>query len=100
MIVIGEEILTKFATRYSDARKGLRSWLTICRQESWNDHLHVASVFPDVDFVGDCTVFNVRHNRYRLIAKIDFTIKLIQVRGVLTHAEYDRGHWKHECNCR
>jgi mRNA interferase HigB len=40
-------------------------------------------------------VFNIRGNRYRLIAWIK-SQKLF-IRHVLTHAEYDKGAWKNEC---
>ena len=41
----------------------------------------------------------LRHNRYRLIAKIHFAEGILEVVSVLTHAEYDRGGWKDGCGC-
>jgi mRNA interferase HigB len=40
------------------------------------------------------TVFNVGGNKYRLIARIRYDYRLVNVRLVLTHAEYDRNTWK------
>lgn len=40
------------------------------------------------------TVFNVCGNHYRLIARIRYDYGLVNVRCVLTHAEYDAGRWK------
>lgn len=50
--------------------------------------------FPHADVVGPYTVFNIAGNRFRLIAKIDYRAKLILIRGILTHKEYDKGLWK------
>ena len=40
------------------------------------------------------TVFNISGNEYRLIARIRYDCRLVNVRIVLTHAEYDKGKWK------
>ncbi len=40
------------------------------------------------------TVFNIGGNKYRLVARIRYEYRLVNVRVVLTHAEYDRGLWK------
>jgi hypothetical protein len=37
------------------------------------------------DRVGDCVVFDIRHNRYRLIAKIYYGLSLVNG-GVAAHA--------------
>ena len=57
------------------------------------------ATFPHADGVesdgGDTlTVFNIGGNKYRLIARIRYDYQLVNVRFVLTHAEYDQGDWK------
>lgn len=39
------------------------------------------------------TVFNIGDNKYRLIARIRYDYRLVNVRVVLTHAEYDKNTW-------
>jgi mRNA-degrading endonuclease HigB of HigAB toxin-antitoxin module len=54
-----------------------------------------------VDRVGECYVFNVCHNKYRLIARITFAYQendgTVFVKHVLTHKAYDRDSWKKDC---
>jgi len=77
--------------------KSLSSWLRICEAATWHDLTDVRLQLRTADAVGLCTVFNIRHNRYRLIARIYYITGIVQVIAVLTHAEYTRGGWKHAC---
>ena len=53
--------------------------------------LDVRKTFRTVDYVGnDRYVFNIKGNRYRLVAMIFFDIRTLYVRFVGTHAEYDK----------
>jgi mRNA interferase HigB len=49
------------------------------------------------DPVGECTVFNVHGNHYRLIAHIKYEHRTIYILGIYTHKEYDKGGWKDGC---
>jgi mRNA interferase HigB len=54
--------------------------------------------FPDADDVGGFVVFNIRHNRYRLIAAVHYakliesqlTLGHVYIGSFMTHKEYDR----------
>ena len=39
-------------------------------------------------------MFNIRHNKYRLIVKVDYRANLLMVKAFLTHKQYERGEWK------
>jgi mRNA interferase HigB len=39
-------------------------------------------------------VFNIAHNRYRLITAVHFNREKVFVLRFLTHKEYDRDQWK------
>jgi mRNA interferase HigB len=41
-------------------------------------------------------VFNIEHNRHRLIAAIHFNTQTVYVLRIMTHQEYSRNRWKEE----
>ena len=49
--------------------------------------------YRSADLVGRLLIFNLLHNRYRLIVRENFRGQALFVKAVLTHAEYDRKEW-------
>ena len=65
----------------------------------WRNLHDVRRTYPHADAVrvpgsGTLTVFNVCGNKYRLVTRVRYGYRLVNVRCVLTHDEYDRGVWK------
>ena len=54
-------------------------------------------IYPHADLVGSCVVFNVGGNKWRLVSKIAFNRHVLHIRFILTHKDYDKGGWKHDC---
>jgi len=52
------------------------------------------ATFRGVDKVGTHYVFNIGGNKYRVVAGIAFSVQMLWVKAVLTHARYDEGDWK------
>src|SRR5688500_14583550 len=97
MHVIARPRLRAFASEYPDAAAWLDGWWAVARRATWRHLADVRRSYNATDVFGHCTIFDVRGNKYRLIAHIDYSAQLVFVRAVLTHAEYDRGGWKHDC---
>lgn len=97
MHVISRKRLKEFWGSYLDAQTALAEWFRVTSKATWHSLAEVRRVYPHADPVGDCTVFNIRGNRYRLVTKIYYEHQTVLVRKVLTHAEYDEGKWKDDC---
>ncbi len=69
-------------------------WYDLVRNNCFADISALRRVFPSADLVGDLVVFNVRGNRYRLVARVVYQKGRVYIRRGLTHVEYDRGDWK------
>lgn len=98
MHVISRKRLREFWVRHPDAQGALAGWFRVTGRAEWRNPAELRRVYPHADSVGDCTVFNVRGNNYRLVTKIYYGHQTVLVRAVLTHEEYDEGKWKNDCN--
>lgn len=94
MNVISRKALRLFAAKHPESAVALSHWYRVSRRAIWSNLVEVRSDFPHADSAQGYTVFNIAGNRYRLITRIDDRHKLVLVRYVLTHREYDKGSWK------
>jgi len=70
------------------------SWFKTATAARWGCIQDVRQSYPDADQVGQVLVFNIRGNRYRLIATVFYPARTIYLKALLTHREYDREEWK------
>jgi mRNA interferase HigB len=64
----------------------------------WRSFQELRASFPDADNVDGFVVFNIRHNRYRLIVAVHYakvidkrlTLGHVYIGSLMTHKEYDR----------
>lgn len=84
MHIISYKCLREFGQQHADCREELDSWFRVARQADWSNLIDVQSVFPKAESVGSFTVFNIKGNRYRLIASIDYEKQLIFIKYVLS----------------
>jgi mRNA interferase HigB len=92
--IISFKRIREFSSVHPDAEAALRAWYTVAKNSKWQSLAEVRSVYPSADLVGRHTVFNIRGNNYRLIARIIYRSQTIFLVAILTHAEYDLGKWK------
>lgn len=91
--------LREFWARHPDAEAPLRAWHRTALGAERRSLGDARAAYPHADGVqthkGETlTVFNIGGNKYRLIARIRYDYRLVNVRAVLTHAEHDKGKWK------
>ena len=93
MRIITKKRLEDFAKQYPDAKSALKFWYDIVTANNFYSAQEVIQVFKTADYVGnERLVFNLAHNKYRLIAKFKFHTKAqrVYIRFVGTHSEYDK----------
>lgn len=105
MHIVTLKHLDRAATRYRDAAGEIAAWYKIVKSARWTSFVDVQRTFPDSDSVNDYVVFNIRHNRYRLITVIHYarersgrpTMGHVYIRSFLTHKQYDNpANWDKE----
>ena len=92
--LISNKALREFAAVHAEASQALQDFRRKVEKGSFGNFAQLRAVFPAVDKVGERFVFNIGGNKYRLVAGIDFERRMLWVKAVLTHAEYDKGAWK------
>lgn len=89
--IITRKTLLAYCKKYPAAATALQQWyyeLVMSNFKTFNELKHVygnASLVSD-----DRVVFNIMGNKYRLVVRIIFDFKTIQVKWFGTHAEYDK----------
>jgi mRNA interferase HigB len=99
MHVITRKKLRDFCIKYPDAEEPLEAWYRLTKKAKWKNLAETRKDFPHADLVGECTVFNIGGNKYRLITAIHYNRQRVFIIHVLTHKEYDKGKWKDDCGC-
>jgi mRNA interferase HigB len=87
---------------YPDAANEIKAWTAIVEAVRWRNFDEVRRTFKDADSVEGHIIFNIRHNRYRLVTVTHYaktteerqTEGHVYIRSFLTHKEYDnRSNW-------
>jgi mRNA interferase HigB len=89
MKVLGLGVLEGAQRKHSDWRIALSAWLKVIESTRCSSFVELRQVRPDADFVGGYVVFNIAHNKARLISVVNYALSSVVVTEVLTHREYD-----------
>jgi mRNA interferase HigB len=91
MRVIAHRTLVEFYSNRPDSKTAIENWYTKTTSSGWQSFADVKKDFNSVDSVGNQHyVFNLKGNDYRLVVVIKFQIKMVYIRFIGTHNEYDK----------
>lgn len=101
MRIIKTSMLKEYWEAHREAEASLRIWAQQTKAAQWQNFAEVRRTFPSADLVTagsgrPVVVFNIAHNRYRLIAAVHCNMRLVYTLMILTHKEYDRDAWKEQ----
>lgn len=90
MRIISKRKLQEFWERHPNAEAPLLAWYREVSHEDWDMPAKVKVKYRTASVVGgNRVVFNIKGNRYRLVVKINYRYRVVYVRFVGTHVEYD-----------
>lgn len=76
---------------FSDAKGPLESWFHEVSHEEWRTPSDVKAKYGSASFLKDNRiVFNIGGNKYRLVVKVNYSLKKVFIRFVGTHEAYDQ----------
>ncbi len=91
MNVIKRQAIIDFCNRHTDAKIPLNTWFAACKKADWKSYHDLQQDYPEAFPVGDNrVVFDIKGNRYRVIARVLFVFKQAQIKWIGTNAEYNK----------
>jgi len=101
--VIAKSHLRRFWESRKDdsevAQRDLLTWFKLAESAEWANFGALKQTFGSADQVGNCVVFDVGNNRFRLIGRVFYAAGKLYILGVMDHQEYDKGRWIDDCGC-
>lgn len=91
MRIIAKKTIVQYHQANASSKNSLEAWFKEAEDSNWGKPLEIISDYPSADVItGKRFVFNIKGNSYRLIADIEFRLKIIFIVWIGTHAEYDK----------
>jgi mRNA interferase HigB len=89
--VISLKQIKDFGRNYADSRDTLSSWYYEACAADWNNPQDIKDRFHSASFLGNnVVIFNIKGNKYRLVTKVSYQNKVVFIKWIGTHAEYDK----------
>src|SRR2546423_2509239 len=93
MRIISRKALREFWERPGrrDAEQPLKAWFREAYRANWKSPSDVKGDFRSASILrGSRVVFNIAGNKYRLIVRVNYPYRVMYIRFVGTHRQYDR----------
>ena len=91
MRIVTHRTIVAFYEKHKDATTALQDWYSKTSEANWTCFADIKETFNTVDSVGNKRfVFNIKGNDYRLVAIVLFNIKMVYIRFIGAHKEYDK----------
>lgn len=76
---------------FADARDPILAWYRMVRSADWANPADIKREMRTASILRDGrVVFNIAGNKYRIVVWINYAWKVVYIRFVGTHADYDR----------
>ena len=94
MRVIALRTLKRFvdgSAAYLDAREPTLSWYRQALKADWSSPAQLKRDVASASILKDGrVVFNIAGNKYRIVVRINYPYRVVYIRFIGTHAQYDR----------
>lgn len=91
MRVIAIKKLKDFWKKHPDAEQPLRAWYSEVINANWQNPSEIKYLYRTASILkNNRVVFNIKGNDYRLVVSINYIYKIVYIRFIGTHKEYDK----------
>jgi mRNA interferase HigB len=89
--VISMKKLRAFWAKHPKAEEPLTAWYRVAEKADWLGPNDIRNTYRSADPIGDeFVVFDICHNDYRLVVRVNYARSTVYIWDVYTHADYDR----------
>lgn len=83
--------LDHFKRNHANARTALDNWRREVEVAQWKTPQDIKNRYRSADFLAnDKVIFDIKGNNYRLVVVVKYSMGMVVVEWVGTHAEYDK----------
>ncbi len=91
MHVISRKRLSDFWQKHPDSQSALQAWFYEAKNAEWRNSAEIKARYASASIINhERIVFNIAHNKYRLVVRINYDSFTVFIRFVGTHKAYDR----------
>src|ERR1700690_326478 len=94
MRIVSRKAIREATAKHSEWSASLNAWHQITKGADWKTFADVRKSWRNSDVVGGFVVFDISHNKCRLIATIKYKWRMVYIRYILSHADYDEKEWQ------
>lgn len=89
--VIAIKALKDFWKKHPEAELPLRAWYVEAKNADWKKPADITRLYRTTSILtNNRVVFNIKGNDYRLVVAINYEYKIVYIRFIGTHKEYDK----------
>lgn len=91
MRIIALKTIKEFWNKHPETEQQLRAWYDEVKKADWRKPNDLLREFPNVRVIkNDRAIFNIKGNKYRLVIAVKYDFKIVYIRFIGTHKEYDK----------
>ena len=91
MRVIAIKKLRAFWTKHRISEQPLKAWYSEAKKANWQSTKDIKTDYRNASFLANNrVVFNIKGNDFRLVVAIKYEYKIVYIRFIGTHKEYDK----------
>lgn len=91
MIVFSYPAIKEFIEKHMECADAMNNWYRVMKITDFTNYKELKQMFGTVEGVGnDRYVFDIKGNKYRIVAMIHFKVRTVYIRFVGTHKQYDK----------
>jgi mRNA interferase HigB len=91
MRIIARRTLREYWAQHPDVEQALQAWYHEVKEAARASPVDIKNVYATASILpNNRVVFNIRGNQYRLVVTVNYAYRMVYIRFIGTHHEYDK----------